>query len=73
VDLFDPKEMNEETWLLPWTPDSDAELRFRITLALLDKYMTTGTATTQATIDLDAANDAKRLKAAVDAVIETLK
>jgi hypothetical protein len=61
-----------ETWELPWTPDSPEDLRFRITLALLDKYMTTSTATTQESIDLDAKNDARRLKAAVDAVIGTL-
>jgi hypothetical protein len=65
--------VNEEIWSLPYTPDSADELRFRITLLLANKYMTTGTATTQESIDLDAANDAKRLKAAVNAVINTLK
>ncbi len=68
-----PVSQRFETFELPWLPDSPEELRFRLTLLLAPNYMTTSTATVQATVDADAKNDANRLKAAVNAVIETLK
>jgi hypothetical protein len=62
-----------EVFSLPWTPDTPEELRLRLTLALADKFMTTSTATLPETVAKDAAQDAARLKAAVDAVIRTLQ
>lgn len=47
-----------------------AEWRRQVVLALIPKYMTTGTATTDAAILLDAQNDAKRLKAALDEIMK---
>lgn len=61
-----------EIWDLPWVPDTPVELRLRITLLLAPNYMTTSTATVPATVLKDAQDDANRLKAAVDAVINTL-
>lgn len=65
--------MISDLWTLPWTPDTPEELRFRVTLLLAPNYMTTSTATLQATVDADAKNDANRLKAAVDAVIKVMQ
>jgi hypothetical protein len=50
----------------------DPSLREKLTLELSSKYMTTSTATVQATIDADSAADAARLKSAVNAVLATL-
>lgn len=57
--------MESDEFQLTWSPDTVAELRFRLTLRLAPNYMslTTGDATS------DAVNAANRLKAAVDAVI----
>ncbi len=64
--------MTNDDQLMPWLPDSLTELRFRLTMLLAPIYMTTSTATVQATVDADAANDARRLDAAVRAVTNTL-
>lgn len=51
---------------------TELSLREQVTLAIAAKYMTTGPATVPESVALDAENDARRLKAAVDAVLATL-
>lgn len=50
-------------------PDPAAKKRLDVALAIADKYFTTGTATLPESVELDAANDARRFKAAVDAAV----
>jgi len=54
------------------TNAADATLAFKreIFVALIPKYMTTGTATTDASITADAVADTKRLKAAYDELMK---
>lgn len=60
-----------DTTLLASEPVDDT--RTRVAMRLLDKYMTpSSTATTDAGMATDASNDAKRLKAAIDAVMATV-
>lgn len=47
-------------------------IRELVMLSLVDRYMTTSTATLPATILADAEGDAARLRAAIDAALKTL-
>lgn len=53
-------------------PDEATELRQRMALAIAEKYFTTGTATLPESVTLDAVNDARRFKAALDEAVKAV-
>lgn len=50
-------------------PDPVQEKRLSLALAIAEKYFTTGTATLPESVELDAQNDARRFKAALEAAL----
>lgn len=57
---------------LPQEQDPRVKLMNSLFLTLAEKYMTTSTATVDATVNTDAANDAKRLAAAFAAAVAVM-
>ncbi len=53
-------------------PDPEAEKRLELAKAIAEKYFTTGTATLPESVLLDAVNDARRFRAALDEAVKAV-